>query len=700
MKSFTAVVVCVLALGALASSRNVVSKYADKDFLVRQKFILDIYQHIYQDDVFATKFDSSFYEYAPWDHVSDYHHLELLQPFFDLWQHKPMLDDEVFSIFYERHVEYAHGLTRLFFFAKDWETFTHAVFWARTHVNKHLFVYALTAAALHRPDLTGVVLPAPYEVQPWFFFDAETLEVAEKYKMHGFHNVRKLDNIYNVVIRSNYSNFYGDVNDDHNLAYYLEDVGFNAFYYYFNMDYPYPTKGAPGFELNKDRRGEFYLYVHWQLLARYYLERLSHDLGEVPVFNMYEDYETGYYSDLHYYRGMNFPDRHNHYNFYHPENYEAIRHVETYTQRIMDWVHKNTLQNVEAVNVLGNMLQGNADSEDVKYYGSLDRSYRHIVNEGHTYGKYREVLPNQFMHYETSMRDPLFYSMYKEIVSHYWHLMETYPEYTVADFVFDGVTIDSVHMPERLTTFFESFDSDISNAVLVEAPVEHSSDVLVNFGRNSHYNGESYVIKARQQRLTHKPFEFSLDVTSEKAQPAVVKVFVGPKYDEHGHALHLEENYMNFFELDHFRVDLVAGKNVIKRNSVDFSWWVNDRTTYLELYQKVMDAYNSDYQFPLNQLEAHCGVPNRMMIPRGKKGGMPYTFFFMVYPFHEPAVKQYTGYDPSISCGVGSGARFVDSLPFGFPFNRPVKHDYYFNVHNFVFHDVAIYHKEETTNVV
>lgn len=700
MKSITVLVVLTLALLALGShGKNVDSKVADKDFLVKQKLVLEVLQHIYQDDVFAHEYDTSFTEYKPWEHVNDYHHVEKLQHFFELWQHHPFHDDQVWTVMYERHLPYAMGLVRLFVFAKNWETYQHAVFWARQHVNKQLFIYAFTIANIFRDDMQGVVMPALYEIHPWSFFDGQTLEMAEHYKMHGFHHVKQLNNVYNVVMKSNYSNYNGDMNYEHGLAYFLEDVGFNSFYYYFNLDYPFWTEGDEVHKLNADRRGELYLYTHWQLLARYYLERLSNDLGEVPSFNMYEPVETGFYSGLRGYNGIPYPGRANHHNFYHSENVEYVKNVELYTQRIMDWIHKNKKFDVEVINQLGNMIQGNADSIDQQYYGSLSKWYRYIVNEGRPFGKYGETYPGTFMHYDTSVRDPLFFEMYKNILTHYWHLMETFPEYTKVDYGFEGVKIDAVHMPESLTTYFEYFDADISNAVNVEPTVEPPSEGLYGFGRNSFYNGSSFVIKARQQRLNHKPFEFILDVTSDKAQTAVVKVFIGPKYNEYGHEIPLENNYQNFFELEHFKMQLEAGVNHVKRSSGDFSFWVNDRTTYFELYQKLMDATNSDYKFKLDQSETHCGVPNRLMLPKGKKGGQVYQFFYMVYPYHEPSVKQYTGYDPIISCGIGHGSRYVDALPFGFPFNRPVKHDYYFDVDNFKFFDVKIFHRDEHTNV-
>ncbi|EDW00666.1 GH21006 [Drosophila grimshawi] len=701
MKSITAVVVLAVAVVAIGicHAKHIEFKVADKDFLVKQKFVFEMLQHVYQDDVFVTKYDASFYEYKPWEHVGDYDHPEKFQDFFELWQHHPFHNDQVWTLFYDRHEEYAHGLVRLFYYAKNWETFQHAVFWAREHVNTQLFVYAFTIACLHRADLQGIVMPAHYEIHPWSYFDGQTLEMAEHYKMHGFHHVKQLNNVYNVVMKSNYTNYYGDLNYDHALSYFLEDIGMNSFYYYFNLDYPFWTKGDEQHKLNKDRRGEMYLYVHWQLLARFYMERLSNDMGEVPTFNMYEPVESGFYSGLRGYNGIPYPSRPNDYNFYTAENVEYVHMVETYTQRIMDWVHKNTEHDLDAINKLGNMIQGNVDSIDTQFYGSLDKWYRYIVNEGRPFGKYHETYPGTFMHYDTSMRDSMFFEVYKRILTQYWNMMDTYPEYTKVDYGFDGVKIDNVHMPESLTTYFEYFDADISNAVNVEPTYEHPSDVLYSFGRNSHYNGSGYVIKARQHRLNHKPFEFTLDVNSDKAQSAVVKVFIGPKYDEYGHVIPLEHNYQNFFELEHFKVQLAAGVNHIKRASGDFSFWVNDRTTYFELYHKLMDATNSDYKFKLDQSEAHCGVPNRMMLPKGKKGGQVYQFFYMVYPFHESSVQQYTGYDPIVSCGIGHGSRYVDALPFGFPFNRPVKRDYYFDVDNFKFFDVKIFHRDEHTNM-
>ncbi|MDN3225067.1 hypothetical protein QEP27_32595, partial [Pseudomonas nunensis] len=111
--------------------------------------------------------------YKPWEHVADYVHPEMLEHFFELWQHQPFTDDMVWSVMYDKHEEYVVGLVRLFYFAKNWETFQHVVYWARQHVNKQLFVYAVTIASLFRDDMQGVVLPAHSEIYPWSYFDSQ-----------------------------------------------------------------------------------------------------------------------------------------------------------------------------------------------------------------------------------------------------------------------------------------------------------------------------------------------------------------------------------------------------------------------------------------------------------------------------------------------------------------------------------------------
>ncbi len=279
----------------------------------------------------------------------------------------------------------------------------------------------------------------------------------------------------------------------------------------------------------------------------------------------------------------------------------------------------------ESVEWLGNFIQGNPDSKFVRLHGYLELA-KNLLGGSIDRVEQHKVIPSTLEHFETAMRDPVFYQLYKNLIKYYFHWQKHLPHYTWDELNFKGVKIESVEI-EKLVTYFDKFDSDITNVVDVEMFDEKPLTPLQKFGRIAHYDGHDFVIKTRQPRLNHLPFSFKLHVGSEKPQKAVVKVFIGPKYDEYGHIFTFEENRENFYELDYFLVDLVAGKNDIVRKSEDFSWFVKDRTTYFELYKQIMLAVKGEVKFPLDMTEAHCGFPMRLMLPKGKRGGM---FFVMI----------------------------------------------------------------------
>lgn len=112
------------------------------------------------------------------------------------------------------------------------------------------------------------------------------------------------------LIYSNYSGYYLNLHPEQSLSYYTEDIGINAYYYYYNLYYPFWLEGQE-FNLKNDRRGEQYYYVYQQLLARYYLERLSNDFGEIDIYSYEQPLATGYYPSLRYANGLEFPSRPN-----------------------------------------------------------------------------------------------------------------------------------------------------------------------------------------------------------------------------------------------------------------------------------------------------------------------------------------------------------------------------------------------------
>jgi hypothetical protein len=169
------------------------------------------------------------------------------------------------------------------------------------------------------------------------------------------------------------------------------DIGLNAYYYYWNMDY-YAYLGGDEFGLNKDRRGEFYIYQIRQLLARYYLERLSNGLGEIPELNYWAPVDTGYDSTLMFYNGVNFPTRSNYYMMHlNGNNQRHLDHLYALERRIFDAIdsgyfykpngEKLPLDKPESIEYLGSLIQRNKDSlGNMYFYGMLETFARKLLS--------------------------------------------------------------------------------------------------------------------------------------------------------------------------------------------------------------------------------------------------------------------------------------------------------------------------------
>lgn len=71
------------------------------------------------------------------------------------------------------------------------------------------------------------------------------------------------------------------------------------------------------------------------------------------------------------------------------------------------------------LNVLGNIVQGNVDSINIQFYGQLDMLARKIFGFGYESNVKYQVVPSALELWSTSLRDPVFYSIYKTILNYY-----------------------------------------------------------------------------------------------------------------------------------------------------------------------------------------------------------------------------------------------------------------------------------------
>lgn len=109
------------------------------------------------------------------------------------------------------------------------------------------------------------------------------------------------------------------------LNYYMEDVGLNAYYFYFRQVFP-SWLSSKNYDVPKNIRGELYYFIHQQLMARYNLERMSNGLGGVEDLDWYKPIFPGYYSTLVYSNGIPIPQR-KHYSSipYYKNKYLKVR---------------------------------------------------------------------------------------------------------------------------------------------------------------------------------------------------------------------------------------------------------------------------------------------------------------------------------------------------------------------------------------
>jgi hypothetical protein len=232
-----------------------------------------------------------------------------------------------------------------------------------------------------------------------------------------------------------------------------------------------------------------------------------------------------------------------------------------------------------------------------------------------------------------------------------------------------------------LVTYFDHFDVDISTIV--------NHDLVTGGSLKKDLHDDTFV-HARHMRLNHKPFHYNIDVVSDHAQKVVIRTFIGPKFDEFGKIISLKDNRYNFVEIDKIVYDLPAGRVTIKRESRDFIYSVADRTTYVDLYKKILLNKDINMLVNLNIDESHCGYPDRLLLPKGWVDGMPMQIFVIFTQAKDTG--KYS--DDYINvCGRHSELYYADNFPLGFPFDRRIVEQEFYTT-NMLFKDIVIYHSQ------
>ncbi|KZC07221.1 PREDICTED: arylphorin subunit alpha [Dufourea novaeangliae] len=640
--------VCLLGLLAVSfvGAQYYNTKTADGEFLLKQKKVYNLLYHISQPDVVNVQL---YNEGRAWDieaNINYYSKPEVVRNFLSLYRNGLLGRKQLFSVYYPKLLNEMDALFKLFYYANDFDTFYKTALWARIYINEGQFACALYNAVIRRPDTMYIQLPPLYELYPYSFFNMEVLQKAHHAKIFGKLDTDKSSGYETYVIPANYSGWYMNREYDleNKLNYFVEDVGLSSYYFLFRQQYPFWLESKE-FSF-PEYRGQEYLYGHQQLLNRYNLERLSNDLPVIADFDWSRPFYAGYYPTMSFHNGLPMPQRQHWSNFpvFKFDEINDIRNIESRITAAIDsgyiinnegkWINIYT---PEGLNILGNLIEGNADSSNIDFYGNVDVLSRKILGFNLEPTSSYQIVPSALETFATSMRDPAFYRLYKRIISYYYRYKQHQKPYSIDQIVFPNLKIQSF-VVDKLITYFDQFDSSISNGLLVENEKE----------------ADSILVKLRQYRLNHKPFSFHIAVNADKPMKVAARIFLGPKYDSRHKLIELPENFRYFYEIDNWILELNAGLNKITRNSKDLFFLSSDPEPSEVFYKKLLKSIDGSESLVYN--ERIAGFPERLLLPKGD------------YKF--------------------------DNNSFGFPLDRPIL-NYNYDGPNMVFKDILIYHKDD-----
>lgn len=270
------------------------------------------------------------------------------------------------------------------------------------------------------------------------------------------------------------------------------------------------------------------------------------------------------------------------------------------------------------------------------------------------------------------------------------------PKYTRTEFDFPGVRVEKISTDNKLITFWDKYDMDITNALYLntaEYKKQKSDNIFVN----------------RKLRLNVEPFKVNIEVVSDKAIDSVVRIFLGPKYDCMGRLLMVNDKRLDMLEVDSFIHKLDTGKNTIVRESIAMHNILRGRTWTRKMWDKSVthdvlgldsmpgDSTDSDVHDHF-WYKSRIGFPHHLLLPKGNKGGLEMQFYVIISPVRTGKTISMVDVDTMRARGACRWTVCMDSMPLGFPFDRELDETNFFT-NNMKFTDILIFHRDLGTTV-
>jgi len=526
----------------------------------------------------------------------------------------------------------------------------------RDHVNQELFREALAIIIIRRQDV-GMVLPMSPEFLPASFESnvRQTMQDQTPQTEESLININWNEPPYQT---------YDQSEPEYNLWYFREDPEANSQHLYWHILFN---------NASLDRRGEFFFYMHRQMIVRYRVERLTQ--GLTPIQPLSPDtwdkpLSLGYFPKLSAETGTAYQGR--------PDNLvmedlvdgnarTPLSLLATWYQQIEEAIKDGKVSTTngssislqanqgrdEGISVLGDLIES-LNSVNQQLYGSL-HNLGHVFIARVTDPRGRHLADTGVMNSPaTSMRDPVFYRWHQFIDDIFSDYKASLPQYTENELNFPGVKI----LGSQVVT--DKKKNELHT-------LTDQGEVLLpglDFFSNT-------TLRVRYNRLNHQPFQYKILVSSKYRVKAKVRIFLIPKETPQNSA-------PLAIEMDKFLVTLKRGNNLLRRNSKQTPVTGKRQRSLLELQEALSSGNITERE--LGQFEG-CGWPAHLLLPRGTNNGASFTMFVMVSKLLPgdaalSADAEAVAQSSFVHCGL-PGSLVPDSRPMGFPFDRPVKWSWY-----------------------
>ncbi|XP_045478104.1 phenoloxidase 1-like [Harmonia axyridis] len=568
---------------------------------------------------------------------------------------------ENFSLFIPKHRRLAAKLINIFLGMRNVDDLLACCVYARDNVNPYLFNYCLSVCLLHREDTKGLDIPSVIHSFPDKYVESSVFTRAREEATIVPDGSRAP-----IEIPRDYTA--SDLEEEHRVAYFREDLGINLHHWHWHLVYPFE---GPREVVNKNRRGELFYYMHQQVIARYNFERLCNYLKRTErLLNLREPIKEAYFPKLDsLVASRSYPARVanqsiSNLNREVDQIHQDIDDMERWRDRIFAAIHQGyietesgeriTLTENEGIDILGNMMESSNLSPNRTFYGDYH-------NMGHIFLSY--IHDPDHRHLEsfgvigdstTAMRDPIFYRWHAHIDDIFQEFKATIPSYPVDQLAYQGVTVSNIEIQSQgspnnmINTFWQQSDVDLSRGM----DFQPRGPVFVRF-----------------THLQHQDFNFRITVNNQGgSRMGTCRIFMAPKFDERGNPWLFRDQKTMFIELDKFPVNLRSGQNTITRSSTQSSVTIPFERTFRDWDTNRPEGGDALAQFNF----CGCGWPHHMLIPKGTAEGYQCQLFVMISNYANDHIEQDvvgTCNDAYSFCGL-KDRLYPDRRSMGYPFDR------------------------------